>query len=458
MPAISVATRTLIAAYLGLVLGLVDSNAVNMALPAISADLGGGLPAAQWTVDAYNMTFAGLLLGAGALGDAVGRRRLLRVGVVVFVAASLCCALAPSLPVLLSGRAVQGLAAAVMLPQGLAIAAAAFPDPAGRARATAAWATAAASSTALGPIVGGVLTQSAGWRAIFWLNLPVGLAALAMTYRYLEESADPDHRRPDVISQAFIATGLCAVTWALVQARHLGAVRGGCLAVVAIGCVAVVAVRQRRIVDSAMPADRVGRPSMRVGLAATFAMTFGTYGLVLINTVLFQQQRGVGPLTTSLEFLPMPLTYLALIPVATVAARRTGPRIAVTAGLATLAAAQLLYGASGPTAPIWLIEIAFLLTGAGLAVTTGPAVSMALSGVPPERAGLASGLVNLSRLTGVTVGTATLGTLFSSGGMHAATIAAAAVQLITAVMSLRRGKPEVAEVAAPTIPQEAGHA
>lgn len=120
MPTQRSSTLTLAAAYLGLVLGLIDSNAVNTALPAISADLGGGLTAAQWTVDAYNLTFAALLLGAGPLGDAVGRRRLLRLGVVVFVAASLCCALAPSLTVLLAGRAVQGLAAAFMLPQRLA--------------------------------------------------------------------------------------------------------------------------------------------------------------------------------------------------------------------------------------------------------------------------------------------------------------------------------------------------
>jgi EmrB/QacA subfamily drug resistance transporter len=457
MPAHRSPTLTLVAAYFGLVLGLIDSNAVNLALPAISTDLGGGLTAAQWTVDAYNLTFAALLLGAGALGDAVGRRRLLRLGVVVFVAASLCCALAPSLPILLTGRAVQGLAAAVMLPQGLAIAAAAFPDAAGRARATAAWAMAAATSTALGPIVGGVLTQSAGWRSIFWLNVPVGVVALAMTYRYLPESSDPRPSRLDIGSQLLAATGLAALTSALVQGRHLELALTSGLIAVAVGCTAGLVARQRHIAHPMIPLALLRRHSTAVGLTATFAMTFGTYGLVLINSIVFQQQRGTGPLATALQFIPMPLTYLALIPAVTVVARRTGSRIAITAGLTTLAGAQLLYGTAGPIAPIWLIETALVLTGAGLAITTGPAVSMALAAVPSQRSGLGSGLVNLSRLAGITVGTAALGSLFGSGGgVLAAMFVGAAVQLVAALVSVRWGKPERATVS--TAQKEASHA
>jgi MFS family permease len=161
---------TLIAAYLGLFVGLVDANAINLALPAVRDDLGGGISGAQWTIDAYNVTFAAVLLSSGLLGDRFGRRTLLRIGLIAFVTASLACAAAPTLPVLLTARAVQGVGAGLMLPQGLAIAAAAFPDAIGRARATGAWAAAAATSTALGPILGGVLTDSVGWRYIFWLN------------------------------------------------------------------------------------------------------------------------------------------------------------------------------------------------------------------------------------------------------------------------------------------------
>ncbi|MBB3754185.1 EmrB/QacA subfamily drug resistance transporter [Mycolicibacterium sp. BK634] len=451
-------TLTLVAAYLGLVLGLIDSNAVNLALPAISTHLGGGLTAAQWTVDAYNMTFAALLLGAGTLGDAFGRRRLLRIGVVVFVAASLCCALAPSLPVLLAGRAVQGAAAALMLPQGLAIAAAAFPDAPGRARATAAWAIAAASSTALGPILGGVLTQSVSWRAIFWLNVPVGVVALAISYRYLPESSDPRRPRLDIGSQLLAATGLAALTLALVQGRHLGAAPTAALVVVTVACITTFVVRQRRIAQPMVPPELVRHRSLRAGLVATFAMTFGTYGLVLINSLAFQQLRGATPLTTALQFLPLPMTYLALIPVVNVVARRTGPRVAIAAGLTALAAALTIYGAAGPTAPLGWIEAALVLAGAGLAVTTGPAVSVALSSVPSQNTGLGSGLVNLSRLTGITVGTAALGSLYASGGgARAAMAVGAAVLLIGGVLSVRWGMPEEA-ASDPAVEKEASHA
>src|SRR6188472_20343 len=171
---------TLVAAYLGLFVGLIDANAINLALPAIRADLGGGISGAQWTIDAYNITFAAVLLTSGSLGDRFGRRRLLRIGLTVFVVASLACAAAPSLPLLLTARAIQGVGAALMLPQGLAITAAAFPDPIERARATAAWAMAAATSTAVGPILGGLLTDTVSWRYIFWLNVPAGVLALLM--------------------------------------------------------------------------------------------------------------------------------------------------------------------------------------------------------------------------------------------------------------------------------------
>src|SRR6187200_2260554 len=203
---------TLIAAYLGLFVGLIDANAINLALPAVRNDLGGGISGAQWTIDAYNITFAAVLLTAGSLGDRFGRRTILRVGLLTFVAASLVCAAAPSLPLLLAARAVQGVGAGLMLPQGLAITAAAFPDPIERARATAAWAMAAATSTAVGPILGGLLTDTVSWRYIFWLNVPVGMLALLMTCLYLPESRDNEAARVDIGGQTLAILGLGTLT------------------------------------------------------------------------------------------------------------------------------------------------------------------------------------------------------------------------------------------------------
>jgi EmrB/QacA subfamily drug resistance transporter len=450
-------TLTLIAAYLGLFVGLIDANAINLALPAIRADLGGGISGAQWTIDAYNVTFAAMLLTSGSLGDRFGRRTLLRIGLVTFVAASLACAAASSLPLLLGARAIQGVGAALMLPQGLAITAAAFPNPIERGRATAAWAMAAAMSTAIGPILGGVLTDSLGWRYIFWLNAPVGVVALLMTYRYLPESRDPDAARLDVPGQALAMLGLGALTVVLVEGRTLSPVWTALLAVVAVIAIASFLWSQRRVRHPMLPLDLFRSPRLVAALVATFTMTFGIYGLLLVNSFAFQQQRGASALATALWFLPMPLTYLVLIPAVNALAHRTGPRLPMTAGLVLMAAGMALYAAVGPQADVWLLEISFVLAGAGLALNTGPAVGLAMSAVPVQRAGLASGVVNLARLVGITVGVAVLGTAFGViggvAGVRTAMIIGGAVQLIGAAVALRRTRPE-----SPAVEKEACHA
>ncbi|HET7665166.1 MAG TPA: MFS transporter [Mycobacterium sp.] len=436
---------TLVAAYLGLFVGLIDANAINLALPAVRSDLGGGISGAQWTIDAYNITFAAVLLTAGSLGDRFGRRTLLRVGLVTFVAASLVCAAAPSLPLLLGARAVQGLGAGLMLPQGLAIAAAAFPNPVERGRATAAWAMAAAISTAIGPILGGVLTDGLGWRYIFWLNAPVGVAALLMTYRYLPESRDPDAATVDVPGQTLAMVGLGTLTVVLVEGRTLSPVWTVALAVVAVAGVAAFIWSQRRVSRPMLPLDLFGSRRLVAALIATFTMTFGIYGLLLVNSFAFQQQRGASALATALWFLPMPLTYLVFIPVVNTLEHRTGPRLPITAGLVTMASGMALYAAAGPQAAIWLIEMSFVLAGAGLALTTAPAVGLAMSAVPVQRAGLASGVVNLSRLVGITVGVAVLGSAMAAmegaDGARTATMVGGLVQLTGAAVAWRWARP-----------------
>jgi EmrB/QacA subfamily drug resistance transporter len=432
-----------IAAYLGLFVGLIDSNAVNLALPAIQHDLGGGVSGAQWTADAYNVTFAAALLTAGSLGDRFGRRRVLRVGLFAFFIASLACALAPSLGALLAARAAQGVGAALMLPQGLAIAAAAFPDAAGRARATAAWAVAAASSAALGPIVGGVLTDTLGWRYIFWLNAPVGLVALAMSFRYLPESRDPAAGKLDPVGQTLIVLTLGTLTLLLVEGRTLGWSWTSAMVLVVTAGGAALVWSQRRASHPMLPPQFFGNRHLVIALVATFAMTFGTYGMLLVNSLAFQQQRGVSALATAVAFLPMPLTYLALIPVANVLARRSGSQLPMTAGLALMGAGMLLYALVGPGAELWLLESAFVLAGAGLALNTGPAVGMAMGSVSVSRAGLTSGIVNLARLVGITVGVAVMGTVLALVGARAAVLTGGVAELLGAVVVFgytRRGR------------------
>ncbi|AFM16605.1 arabinose efflux permease family protein [Mycolicibacterium chubuense NBB4] len=431
---------TLVAAYLGLFVGLVDANAVNLALPAVRDDLGGAMTGAQWTVDVYNVAFASVLLSAGALGDRIGRRRVLRIGLTLFTTASIGCAAAPTLPVLLSFRVAQGVGAASMLPQGLAIAAAAFPGGAGRARATAAWATAAALSTAVGPILGGTLTDVAGWRSIFWLNVPVGLIALALSFRYLPESQNPEARRADVAGQSLSMVALATLTVVLVEGRRLGPAWTAALAGLAVAATAAFVRWERRTAEPLMPPALFRGRRLVAALIATFAMTFGIYGLLLVNSFAFQQERGESAVATAMWFLPMPLTYLVAIPAVRALAERTGPRAPMIAGLLTMASAMAVYAAVGPRARLGALEVAFVLAGAGLALTTGPAVGAALDGVPPARAGLASGVVNSARLVGITVGVAVLGSAMAAvGGEPGARVAmavAAGVQSAGALAAL----------------------
>ncbi|MHA3022740.1 MFS transporter [Mycobacterium sp. BMJ-28] len=371
---------TLIAAYLGLFVGLIDSNAVNLALPAIRTEFGGGVSGAQWAADAYNVAFAAVLLAAGTAGDRFGRRRLLRLGVGLFAVASLACAVAPDLGALLAARVLQGVAAGVMLPQGLAIAAAAFPDTAGRAKATAAWAMAAASSTALGPVIGGVLTDTLGVTATTALTAVV------------------------------VLTGAAFVWW------------------------------QRPTTEPTIPADLARNRQLRVGLGATCAMTFGVYALMWLNSLAFQQDRGASALAAALWFLPLPLTYLVLIPVVSRVVRRTGPRIPMTIGLTLMGAGILAYAGVGPHADILVLAAVFVIVGAGLAFNTGPAVTTVLSAVPVHRAGLASGLANLARLIGVTMGIAVVGTVSEVAGVRAALLVGGIVELAGAVLAYVGGR------------------
>lgn len=428
---------TLIAAYLGLFVGLVDANAVNLALPAIGTELGGGVSAAQWTIDAYNVTFAALLLAAGSLGDRFGRRRLLRIGLVTFVAASLACALSATTPFLLAARAVQGVGAAMMLPQGLAITAAAFPDAADRARSTAAWAMAAASSTAIGPLLGGVLADTAGWRWIFWLNAPVGVLALLLSYRHLPESRDPAAPHIDPAGQLLAVLALGSLTVALIEGRAWPPDRIAAVAIVAVLAIVGFLLRQRRGRNPMLPLDMLGSRRLVAALLATFVMTFGIYGLLLVNTFAFQQLRGLSALATAVWFLPMPVTYLLLIPAATSLTRRTSSRTTMTAGLVLMACGLLLYAAAGATSPIWLLETSFVLAGAGLALTTGPAVALAMEATPVRRSGMAASVVNLARLLGITVGVAVLGSTMAAiggdAGVRAALLLGGLCQLAAAI-------------------------
>jgi MFS family permease len=258
-----------------------------------------------------------------------------------------------------------------------------------------------------------------------------------MTYRYLPESRDPDAASVDIPGQTFAMVGLGALTLVLVEGRSLAPAWITAQAALAVTCIAAFLWIQHRVAHPMLPLDLFRSPRLVAALFATFTMTFGIYGLLLANSFAFQQERGASALATAIWFLPMPLTYLALIPPVAALAGRWGPRLPMTAGLGVMASGMALYAAVGPQGNVWLLELSFVLAGAGLAVNTGPAVGLAMSAVPVQRAGLASGVVNLARLVGITVGVAALGSVLAADGVRAAMVLGGAVQLIGAAVTLR---------------------
>ncbi|GAA1248377.1 MFS transporter [Kitasatospora nipponensis] len=412
---------TLMATCLGLFLGQVDTTAINLALPAIRHDLAGDLGSMQWVVDAYNVTFAALLLTGGTLGDRFGRRRLFRCGVTVFVLGSLLCAVAGDLPLLLGGRVLQGMGSGMMLPQSLAILATAFPGRRERNRAMAAWSIVAGTGLAAGPTLGGLVVQTLGWSFIFWVNIPLGLAALLLTFRHVPESRNPQARTLDLPGQLLAAVTLGTLTFLAVDGHHLGwtsATTLGCAALCAAGLAGFLWA-ERRHPSPMLPLSLLRRGQLPVASIVAMCMTFGMYGLFMLISLAFQQERGTSALMAGVEMLPLPVVFTLLSPTVGRLVTRHGPRLPMTAGMTLMGSGLLIYALAGPDADLAVTELAFVVVGIGLALNTGPVVGVAVSAVAPEYAGLASGIANLSRMFGATLGVAVQGTVLAVVGRGA---------------------------------------
>lgn len=456
---------TLVATCLGLFLGQVDTNAINLALPDMARDLSGGIAGMQWTIDAYNVAFAALLLTGGTLGDRHGRRRLFRIGISVFILGSVACALAPNLGCLIAGRAVQGVGSAALLPQSLAILATAFPGRRERNRAMAAWSMVAGFGLAAGPTLGGLVVDKIGWQYIFWLNVPIGLVALLLAVRQVPESRSPRARAVDPGGQVLGAAALGLTTFAVVDGGGHGRLSpatlvSGALAVVAGALFLRVEHRHR---DPMLPLGLVRRGQLPVATAVAFCMNFGMYALFMLISLDFQNQRGDDALVAGLLILPVSLTFALSSPLVGRLVTRRGPRLPMTAGMALMGLGLLAYAAMGVGASIWAIEVALVVIGAGLGLNAGPVVGVAVRAVSADRAGLAGGIANLARISGAALGVAVGGSVLDAvgagathgpaftNGLRAAFVVGAAAELIgmvVAFLGVRNPAHETEQVAA----------
>jgi DHA2 family methylenomycin A resistance protein-like MFS transporter len=396
-----------------------DTSIAPVAVPAIRADLGGAASGAQWLLDAYTLPFACLLLTAGCLGDRMGRRGVLLVGIAGFTVASAACAAAPGLGALIAARAAQGAFAAAIVPLSLAVTSTLFAEPGRRAWAIGVWGGACGVALALGPLLGGVLVQAAGWRSIFLINLPLGAAAIIGLAVSLPAAAHAGGRRVDVLGQSLFIGGAAAVTFVLIEGRADGWQSAPILALAAGGVLALVAfgLWQTRAAEPMLPPALLRIPSVAVACAVNFLGLFGLYGAVFLLTTYLQDTRGLSPLQTGLQFL-MLFGCLAVGAVwSSAVARRLGTRrtmvlalLCVAAGLAGL---PLVAAGVGYAGYAW----ALALLGVGVPLSSGVVAIQAMMGdVPPALSGTASGTMNTFRQVGAVLGVALAGILSPEHG------------------------------------------
>ncbi|WP_335973313.1 MFS transporter [Streptomyces sp. CA2R106] len=434
-PAGSSPRLTLVAAVIGFFLVTLDTSVVNVALPAMGRELHGGLSALQWVVDGYTLAFASLMLSTGALSDRVGASRAFAVGAAVFTAASVACGLAPDLALLVAARVVQGSAAAVVLPSSLALVRQAFPDARRRARAIAVWAAGGSIAVALGPVAGGALTTAWSWRAVFFVNLPVGAAALALSTRVARSP-----RRPaplDLPGQATAVVALAALTYAVIEGGAAGAVAG------AAGVLALAVFLR---VEARHPHPVVPLGLFRNGAAATAiasgaAVTFGFFGGVFVLSLFFQQVRGESALTAGLMFLPMTLVISVMNVLSGRITDRHGPGVPMLVGQGGAVVGLLVLLPVGAGTPAVLTAVAMVPLSLGAALAVPALTAAAMGAVPGERAGMAAGVLNAGRQVAGAFSVAVFGALVGDGthfvagmrrGLLIAAVLLAAAALATA--------------------------
>jgi len=406
----------LVATSLGVLLAQIDTSAVNLALKSIGADLNSGVSALQWVIDAYNLVYAGLLLTGGTLGDLYGRRRIFISGIVLFMAGTLACALAPNAAVLIGGRIVSGLGAAFALPMSLVLLTVAYPHREERAHALGVWASCNGLAFIIGPTFGGWLVDTVGWRSIFYVTLPVCVAALALTYYAVGESAEPHGRQLDLPGQGLAIAGLGGFAFAAIEGSHWGWLSPPIMSIAGAAALAVVAfvLVEARTEGPMLPLGFLRRPVFSASLAVAGLMTFGMYALAFVIPLYFQTGRGNSPFVAGLELLPMPVSFVIVSQFAGHLINRFGPRLVMTAGMACMGTCGLMLAATGADTGLLPVELALLIGGVGLGLNTAPVNGVAVAAVPPARSGTASGVLNTARMVGATLGVAILGAVFAA--------------------------------------------
>jgi DHA2 family methylenomycin A resistance protein-like MFS transporter len=434
---------------LGVFIAQLDSQVVNLAIKAIGSDLNAGINALQWVLDSYNLFYATLLLTGGTLGDLSGRTRVFAIGIGLIVLGSIVCAAAPNDTILIAGRAITGVGAALEVPTSLAILTVAYADDKERARAIGIWASCNGLALAAGPTIGGLLVDAAGWRSIFILVVPVSALAMVLAMRRVPESSDPQGRHVDPAGQALAIAALGTLSFVTIEGPHWG-FASPIILTLAVACVvsAVLFVASQHGRPGALvPLDFFRNRGFNAALAVAGMMTFGMYAMLFLTPLYLQSLGGISAFMVGLALLPLSVTFVIVSQYSGALVKRFGARAMMTAGMAAMGGGLLLLTGVSATPNMVLIETALLIIGAGLGLNTGPVNTVAVASVPLARSGTASGLVNTSRMVGATLGVAVLGSLFAVhagdsrpeatvSGLRLAYLGGAVVELTGALIAL----------------------
>jgi EmrB/QacA subfamily drug resistance transporter len=398
-----------------LIVGL-DVTIVNVALPSIGHSFHASLSGLQWTVDAYTLVLASLVMLSGSTADRLGRRRTFIIGLSVFSAGSLLCSVAPSLELLVGFRMLQAVGGSMLNPVAMSIITNTFTDLRERAQAVGVWGAVVGISMALGPVLGGALVTSAGWRSIFWINIPVGLAAIVLAVRYIPESKAPHARRIDPVGQVLIVVLLASLTFGIIEAPRRG---WGSPLIVAAFALAMLAalglLRYEPRRDEPLIDLRFFRSVPFTSATVTAVAAFATLGgFLFVNTLYLQEVRGLSAVQAGLDTLPMAAMTMVVSPISGRIVGSRGSRIPLMAsGLAMTASCVMLTRLDATTSFTWLFA-AYVVFGFGFGLVNAPITHTAVSGMPRAQAGVAAGLASTSRQIGQTLGVAVIGAVVTS--------------------------------------------
>src|SRR3954451_1982277 len=404
-----------------------DNTIVNVALPSIHRHLGASLSQLQWIVDAYTVVLATLLILCGSVADRIGRKRVFAIGLGLFSVGSLLCSAAPSPGWLIAFRALQGVGGSMLNPVAMSIIRNVFTDPRERAQAIGVWGGVVGISMALGPVVGGLLTDAAGWRSIFWINVPIGILAIVLVARVVPESRAARPRRLEPLGQVLAMVFLATLTYAIIEAGDAGwgSARVQVSAVLAAASVIGFVARERRAPEPLLDL-RFFRSVPFTGATVTAIAAFTALGgFLLVTNLYLQGDRGLSPVHGGLYTLPMAALAFLAAPLSGRIVGRHGARVPLVIGGLGLTAGSLMLTQLTPTTATLDLLLVYSVFGLGFGMVNPPITNTAVSGMPPDQAGVAAAIASTSRLVGISLGVAVIGSIVVSGEHSGSTSVAA---------------------------------